>query len=591
MTDLSTESFDEQTPDQQLNEPVDAPDAGADASAGGGATAPVPAVEKSDAKLPAPGPQLEKVAFVWDDRLWRAGFSARHPLRPKRLLRFYRLLESSGALNWRETHVVPPDQVDPAVLSEYHARHYIDTVRALSEGTAVLLQPAAYGFGPRRALFTPGMWEGHLAHVAAALTAARVVGEGVVPRAFTPAGGFHHAEPAEARANHIFNDVVLVIKSLLAAGLKVAFLDLDVTHGDGVQRAFYDTDRVLTVSLHEGPQYLFPGTGWPQEIGAGAGKGYTVNLPLPPATGDEHYLWAFGEIVPPLLDRFQPDVIVTQTGLGAHFADELAHLRLTTHGFTRLWRHIRSLAPRWVALGGGGLNLDVAARGWSLAYGVIADREGALPRRLPRRYAERWGPGELHDEPVEPLSKQLDEYVWNVIRSQVVATQSSLFPLHGLRPPAVVPGIEFEPVERPVPMIVQAARRAAPAPPRQPAPVRRPPLHQPSGPILPEPKDEEAAADERPNLEEPAESPASGEATGEGQRRRGRRRGRRGRRGGAGRPQAAAGQSSERRPRTPRPEGGGGQAGPPSASSDGEPAKKGRRRRSSRRGRSRKKTE
>ncbi|HBY93590.1 MAG TPA: hypothetical protein DEP84_06410 [Chloroflexi bacterium] len=603
MADTSTDPRDEQPRAARLAEPVASSEAGPVSAEGAGPTTPAAGEAQAAGRSapsprpPAPKPQIEQVAFVWDDRLWRDGFGVRHPLRPKRLLRLYRLLESSGALNWRETQMIPPDAMDPAILSEYHTPDYVQAVRALSEGHTMLLRPAAYGFGPQRTPATPGMWAAHTAQVAAALTAARVVREGIVPRAFTPAGGFHHARPAEARAGHLFNDVVLLIKSLLASGLKVAYLDLDVTHGDAVQAAFYDTDRVLTISLHEGPQYFFfPETGWPQEIGEAAGKGYTVNLALPPGTADDHYLWAFEEIVPPLLSRFQPDVIVTQTGLGAHFADELAHLRLTTEGFSRLWRRVRALAPRWVAVGGGGLNLDVAARGWSLAYAVIADREAALPRRLPRRYAERWGQGEFHDEPLEAPSKELNDYIWGVVRGQVAALQRGLFPLHRLQPPPLVPGIAFEPFERPVtaPVVAPPSRSAPPAPLPPAMPARRPFHHQPAGPILPEPEEDEET-EELLDFSESEQSASPSETAGESKQRRSRRRSRsrRGRRAStsSSRAQATQGQASEGHSGAQgAEESAGGSPGTPPPAADIETTKSGRRR-SGRRGRSHKKSD
>lgn len=591
MTDTSTDPHDRQSLEPSLSETTAAVESVTDVGGGGEGFA-EPGDEEQATDLSTPGPQIEYVAFVWDERLWREGFGVRHPLRPKRLLRLHRLLESSGALNWRESQVVPPDPLDPAVLGEYHRPDYVQAVRALSEGAAVLLHPDAYGFGPRSTPVTHGMWEAHTAHVAAALTAARVVREGSVSRAFTPAGGFHHARPAKARAGHIFNDLVLVIKSLLAADLKVAYLDLDATHGDAVQDAFYDTNRVFTISLHEGPQYLFPRTGWPQEIGEGAGKGYTVNLALPPATGDDHYLWAFEEVVPPLLNRFRPDVIVTQTGLNAHFAEELTHLSLTTRGFSRLWRRIRELAPRWVAVGGGGLNLDVAARGWSLAYAIIAGREAALPRRLPRRYAERWGAGEFQDEPPEAPPQALDEYVWNTVRGQVAFLQRSLFPLHKLQSPPLVTGVDFEPLERPAVVSVPASLPRAPSPPvPQAIPARRPPHHQPSGPILAEPEDHEEDEELAPDLEERQKGASAGEAAGPGKRRRGRRRGRHSRRPATPTDQAQAtqGATGARRAGAREGEGAGGKKGRPASSSGTQPRKG--RRRSSRRGRSRKKSE
>lgn len=528
---------------------------------------------------------VEKVALVWDDRLWRDGFGPRHPLRPGRLLRFIRLMESSGALQWRESEVVPVDPIGLDVLTDYHTSEYVQTVRALSEGATVVLRPEVYGFGPTQTLITPGFLTGHMTHVAASLTAARLVRDGVVSRAFTPAGGFHHARPGEARVGHVLNDVILVIKTLLAADLKVAYIDLDATHADAVQDAFYDTDRVLTISLHEGPQFLFPGTGALSEIGEGAGKGYNVNLPFPPATRDEPYLWAFEEIVPPLLDRFGPDVVVIQIGLSAHFSEELTHLELTTHGLVSVLRRIRDLSARWVALGGGGLNLDIAARGWVLAYAIMAGREPALPRRLPRKYADRWGSGEFHDLPLPSQSRALEEYVWSTVRSEVAALQRNLFPIHGLQPSKPLPSVEFAPLPQ-MDTAADAAPLRFPASPPPRRPVSRPQRQQPPGPILPEPEDFEEESGLLDH-EEPEAAPAADETAREGKRRRGRRgrRGGRGAKGAAGpsgrATQERSGESKGKPPSPPRAD--------DSAESEGEKPK--RRRRGGRRRRSGKKAE
>ncbi|HYN88602.1 MAG TPA: hypothetical protein VER55_08730, partial [Ardenticatenaceae bacterium] len=372
-------------------------------------------------------------------------------------------------------------------------------------------------------------------------------------------------------------------------------------------------DRVLTISLHEGPQFHFPGTGWWQEIGEGAGKGYTVNVGLPPATGDEPYLWAFEEVVVPLLERFGADVLVTTTGLDAHYDDPLAHLRLSTHGFARLWRRLRSLVPRWVAVGGAGQNLDIAARAWAILYAVLVAREGALPQRLPRRYVDAWGPGMLHDDELAPLSKELDEYVWTTVRAQVRALQRLVFPLHGLHAPPLAPGAELELLERPAPApapltaSIPFARRPSTrgaTPLRRARPAQREheyPAVEDEVPTRPVDRDEVVSAGQ------PGPAPAAllaprDETQGDAEARRGRRRGRRGRRpadsepanrrepgsrlaedqttqrrgsGNRSRPRGA----SERRPAPPAPSG---EKGP---AADGESRPGRRRRRGGRRGR------
>jgi acetoin utilization protein AcuC len=168
---------------------------------------------------------------------------------------------------------------------------------------------------------------------------------------------------------------------LLKQGKRVAYIDIDAHHGDGVQSGFYDTDKVLTISLHESGEFLFPGTGSVEEIGEGEGKGYSVNLPFYPGTGDDVFVRGFDEIVPPLIEAYKPDVIVTQLGVDTMASDPLAHLNLTTDGFCRMIERFRSFGIPWVALGGGGYDVSATARSWALAFGIMCGIE--IPDEIP----------------------------------------------------------------------------------------------------------------------------------------------------------------------------------------------------------------
>lgn len=173
------------------------------------------------------------------------------------------------------------------------------------------------------------------------------------------------------------------------------YVDIDVHHEDGVQEAFYDRDRVLTISFHQDGRTLFPGTGFVDEIGVGRAEGFNVNVPLPPGTDDSTYLWAFHEIVPPLLKRFQADIVVTQLGVDTHIRDPLADLALTTSGHTELFKTLDCLAPRWLAVGGGGYDVRVVPRAWSLAFGVMSGQ--VFPNELPPNYRTKYGGMWLRD--------------------------------------------------------------------------------------------------------------------------------------------------------------------------------------------------
>jgi acetoin utilization protein AcuC len=218
----------------------------------------------------------------------------------------------------------------------------------------------------------------------ATLQAVDFVVDGKGEIAFNIAGGLHHAMRSRASGFCYMNDPVIGIMRLLSRGKRVAYIDIDAHHGDGVQKAFYETKQVLTISLHETGYTLFPGTGFEYEIGEGEGEGYSVNLPFPPFTGDEIYLWAFEEVVPELIHAFQPDVVVTQLGVDTFYDDPLTNLHLSIRGYEKVLKRIKDLAPRWVALGGGGYNISNVARAWTLAWAVMNGIE--LKEELPESY-------------------------------------------------------------------------------------------------------------------------------------------------------------------------------------------------------------
>jgi acetoin utilization protein AcuC len=221
----------------------------------------------------------------------------------------------------------------------------------------------------------------------ATLQAVDFVAKGEGEIAFNIAGGLHHAMRSRASGFCYVNDPVIGILKLLDQGKRVAYIDIDAHHADGVQVAFYKTNKVLTISLHETGYTLFPGTGFEYEIGEGEGEGYAVNLPFPPYTDDEVYVWAFEEIVPPLILAFRPDVVVTQLGVDSFYNDPLTNLQLSMAGYEKVIRQIKELAPRWVALGGGGYDVSNVARAWTLAWAVMNGIE--LSEELPKSYLEK----------------------------------------------------------------------------------------------------------------------------------------------------------------------------------------------------------
>jgi acetoin utilization protein AcuC len=361
-----------------------------------------------------------EAAFICSEELWSRGFGKDHPLRPERLKRTYDLLTAYHAFDAPTSHLVEPRLATRDELLLFHTAEYVDAVERLSapegEGAEHALA-RRYGFGSDDNPAFAGMFETEGLKVGAGLVGAEMVAQGQAQVAFSIAGGMHHARPAMASGFCVFNDVAVAIHWLLRQGFRVAYVDVDVHHGDGVQAAFYDTDQVLTISLHQAGIMFYPGTGFPDELGEGPGYGYSINVPFLPYTDEDLYLWAFRQAVPPLVRQFAPDVLVTQLGVDTHHRDLLGSLLLTTRGYVALVEELKTLvegAGRWLTFGGGGYAIDVVPRAWTLAYGVMSGQ--GFPDELPSAYAERYGSGRLHDvdgpEPVEAwTTKQTRAYV------------------------------------------------------------------------------------------------------------------------------------------------------------------------------------
>jgi acetoin utilization protein AcuC len=291
-----------------------------------------------------------------------------------------------------------------------------------------------YGLGTADNPIFPGVYEWSALVAGASLQAMELVATGRADVAFNIAGGLHHAHRAKASGFCYVDDPGVVIAHLADRGLRAAYVDIDVHHGDGVQWAFYDTDRVLTISLHESGLSLFPGTGFAEETGKGKGQGFSVNVPFAPDTDDEIFTWAFDQVVPPLLAAFAPDILVTQLGADTHRTDPLANLSLTTRGFAHAVRAFRATGRPWIALGGGGYDVANVPRAWTLAWAIMNGVEP--PPGVPEAYREACRPLGLRADPLldepQPASGPAKETAWAFARDQVARVRRLIFPHHGL---------------------------------------------------------------------------------------------------------------------------------------------------------------
>jgi len=344
-----------------------------------------------------------KTAFIYSDDFARFDYGPGHPLKPFRLKLTYELIRAYGLLSLPDLRVVEAEPAEEEDLLLYHTRDYLDVLKAANSGIEM---PGAerYGIGPGDNPVFKGVYDWSKLVTGASLQAAELVDSNEVAIAFNISGGLHHALASRASGFCYINDPVIVISSLLKKGRRVAYIDIDAHHGDGVQEAFYGADKVLTISLHESGRYLFPGTGFEGETGEGEGKGCSVNIPLPPFADDELFVYAFTEVVPLLIERFRPDIVVSQLGVDSFRTDPLAHLNYTTNGFCEVVGKIKELSPRWIALGGGGYEITNVARAWTLAWAIMNNVAAPdkladdLPEAFLKRYLlEGFRSGKLRD--------------------------------------------------------------------------------------------------------------------------------------------------------------------------------------------------
>jgi len=328
-------------------------------------------------------------------------------------------------------------------LALVHKRDYIEAVRRVSGHG---LPDLAVGLGTEDNPAFAGVHEASALIAGATLTAAKAVWNGEAEHAVNVSGGLHHAMPTKASGFCVYNDPAVAIAWMLAQGAKrIAYVDLDVHHGDGVQAMFYDDPRVLTISLHESPRTLFPGTGWPSETGA---EGTAVNVALPAGCGDSGWLRAFHAVVPPLLREFQPEILVSQHGCDSHALDPLANLMLSIDGQRAAHEAVHRLAHemaggRWIATGGGGYEIvQVVPRTWTHllaeAAGEPLDPMTATPlawRELVRARTSENPPLTMTDGRVPEFRDISSGYdPADSVDRAVMATRNAVFPLHGLDP-------------------------------------------------------------------------------------------------------------------------------------------------------------
>ena len=386
---------------------------------------------------------------VWDQSLTGYDFGLDHPMNPLRLDLTARLCGAFGLFDGPDVEVVNPAVPDDEVLLTVHDAGYVAAVRQASVEPRDADQSRGLGTED-----DPAFHEMHeiSARIAAgSLDVAGAVWRGETEHGVNFCGGLHHAMPDRASGFCIYNDVAVAIKSLLDNGAqRVAYVDVDVHHGDGVERIFWNDPRVLTISIHETGRVLFPGTGFPGDTGGPGAPGTAVNVALPPGTGDAAWLRAFHSVVPPVLRAFRPEILVSQHGCDSHFLDPLAHLSLSLDAQRTSYESIHDLAHevcdgRWAALGGGGYAVvDVVPRAWTHLTAIAAHRPIPLVAEVPQVWRDhveqisgQAGPTHMGDGVAERgrvwwRSWEVGYDPADPVDFAVMATREAVFPHHGL---------------------------------------------------------------------------------------------------------------------------------------------------------------
>jgi acetoin utilization protein AcuC len=365
-----------------------------------------------------------KSALIWDPRFTAYRFRPDHPFNPKRLELSVSLIEELGLLSSEHVCVVPPREATEAELMLVHSRAYVDAVRRLGDGrTGTAEEARQWGLGTEDTPLFEGMHEITSTVVGGTLEAAQMVMNGEVSRAFAIAGGLHHAHRDRASGFCIYDDLAVAIQWIrLEHNARVLYIDNDAHHGDGVQGIFYSDPEVLTFSIHESGRYLFPGTGFVDELGEGDGFGYSINLPVEPFTEDDSWISIYSDALKEVAAAFRPEVIVLQSGCDAHVLDPLTHLRCTTRMYEETVRLTCEIADeycegRLIATGGGGYAVwTVVPRAWALVWAHLSGQ--TAPDIIPHSWLQSWQ-GESPDLLLERLRDPADAFAMVPRRDEI----------------------------------------------------------------------------------------------------------------------------------------------------------------------------
>jgi len=371
---------------------------------------------------------------LYSNKLEKNYYPSNCPFNTERAFKVRKTLASMGLLGGRGKSEIAAKAAERSVLELVHTSRYLEALQA-SEHGGWDSEALRMGIGGPDTPVFEGMYDYGALAAGASVQAADMILSGETDYAFNPAGGLHHAGPELASGFCYINDMAIACKHLVEKGKKVLYLDVDVHHGDGVQNVFYNTNKVMTISLHETGKVIFPGTGFEDEIGEGEGKGYAVNIPLPPDTFNAAYMKCFNEIVMPLVETYDADIILFELGADALAGDPLAHLKLTNTVYQKILEFLMHLDRPILMTGGGGYHVENTVRAWAFAWSVLTrehkDAEAVNLGLGGVMLASTDWMGGLRDRKLFVSEKQKSA-VEPVIEKTISRIKEVLFPVHGL---------------------------------------------------------------------------------------------------------------------------------------------------------------
>ncbi len=352
-------------------------------------------------------------AFVYSENYLKYFLGEEHPFQQIRSKLTLELLKKLNAFD-SKAKIFEGRRASEEELELVHSKDYINFVKEMSKKGYGYLD---YGDTPAK----KGIFEGACYVVGGTLKGCELIMEKEASHAFNFSGGLHHALPNSASGFCVFNDIAIGVRYLQKNyGLeKIAIVDIDAHHSDGVQKIFY-SEPILKISFHR--IGIFPGSGYIEEIGEDKGKGYSVNIPLPAGTFDEAFMYAFDEVVLPLIEKYEPEILINQFGIDAHFKDYLVDLSLTSKAYEEIAERMHKLAHKickgkYLILGGGGYNIEKTVNCWALAFLKISQVK-------------------VNEEKVEELRDkeevEKDERIFEIVKENVEKIKEVIFPFHKL---------------------------------------------------------------------------------------------------------------------------------------------------------------